>query len=392
MKIVDVQCHLLTCPQRFAEDGPVSTSSSALVRIVTDEGSYGLGDPLSAYHVPEAIPALVEFYKKELLGEDPLRISHLWRKMYSASLFWGRSGAALSVIAALDNALWDLKAKAHGVPLYQLLGGLANERVRVYATGSSCLLPFEKTLAAVRSYVSAGFSAFKLGTGYLGQPYGRLSLETTIHQEADKIAALRQAVGPDIDIIIDGHQGAVTRPWSRKTALAVAKAMEPHHVLFFEEPLPFNDPEGYALLRQESSTPIAAGEGFLGLYDFAHYFRLNALDIAQPDVGFHGGITETLRIIAAAESQNIGVVLHNPSLGAGMMHGLHLAFARHACELIEIMPIRTALHQAVLAEPLHFEGGWLKAPTKPGAGLVWHDELPKQFPFIPGTGERQGEG
>lgn len=392
MKIIDVQCHLLTCQQRFAEKGLVLTSSSALIRVLTDEGIYGLGDPLSAYHVPEAIPPLVEYYKKELIGEDPFRISHLWRKMYSASLFWGRSGPALSVIAGIDNALWDLKAKAHNVPLYEMLGGLANDRVRVYATGASCLLPFQRTLDAVRGYVADGFTAFKLGTGYLGQPYGTLPLEASIRQEAEKFAALRAAVGPDIDIIIDGHQGAVTRPWSRKTALMVAQLMEPHRILFFEEPLPFDDPEGYALLRQESATPIGAGEGFLGLYDFNHYFRMNALDVAQPDVGYHGGITETLRIIAAAEAQKVKVVLHNPSLGAGMMFGLHIAFARHASELIEIMPIRTALHAAILAEPLQFDRGWLRPPTKPGAGLVWHDDLPKQFPFIPGSGERQGEG
>ena len=131
MKITDVQCTLLTCKQQFSVAGPTYTSSSALVRILTDEGLYGLGDPLTAYHAPEAIPTLVAFYKKELLGEDPRRISHLWRKMYSASLFWGRSGIALSVLSALDNALWDLKAKSHGVPLYELIGGLANEKVRV---------------------------------------------------------------------------------------------------------------------------------------------------------------------------------------------------------------------------------------------------------------------
>src|SRR5688500_13910635 len=102
MKIVDVQCHLLTCKQQFAAGGQVYTSSSAIVRIVTDEQLDGLGDPLAAYHVPESIPPIVEYYKKELLGEDPLRISHLWRKMYSASLFWGRSSAALSVIGAID--------------------------------------------------------------------------------------------------------------------------------------------------------------------------------------------------------------------------------------------------------------------------------------------------
>lgn len=392
MKIIDVECHLLTCKQRFSDAGPVHTSSSALVRVVTDEGSYGLGDPLSAYHTPEAIPAIVAFYKKELIGEDPLRISHLWRKMYSVSLFWGRSGIALSVISAIDNALWDLTAKVHNVPLFQMLGGLANDRVRVYATGSSCLQPLARTVEVARNYVAQGFTAFKLATGYYQQPYGSLSFDATIGQEEEKFAALREAVGPAIDIIIDGHQGAVTRPWTRKAALQVAQAMEPHRILFFEEPLPFNDPDGYALLRQESSTPIAGGEGFLGLYDFHHYFQLKALDIAQPDVGYHGGITETLKIIAAAEAENVRVVMHNPSLGAGMMFGLHLAFARHSCQLIEIMPMRTELHTAVLAEPIRFEAGHLLPPTKPGAGLVWSDDLPQRFPFIPGSGERQGEG
>lgn len=390
MKITDVQCQLFTCRQRFSPAGPELTSSSALVRVLTDEGQYGLGDPLTAYHAPEAIPPLIDYYKTELIGEDPMRISHLWRKMYNCTLFWGRSGSALSAISAIDNALWDLKAKVFGKPLYELLGGLANDRVRVYATGAGCLQPLERTLEIVRGYVAEGFTAFKLGTGYWGQPYGSLAMDATVRQEEEKFAALRQTAGPAVDIIIDGHQGATSRPWSRKTALQVAQAMEPHRILFFEEPLPFDDPEGYALLRQQSATPIGAGEGFLGLYDFMNYFRQGALDVAQPDVGYHGGITETLRIIAAAEAHNVRVVMHNPSLGAGMMFGLHLAFARHSCELIEIMSIRTELQKRVLVEPLRFEKGHLLPPTRPGAGLVWNDDLAREFPFVPGSGERQG--
>lgn len=392
MKITAVECHLLTAQQKFAEGGQVYTSSSALVRIVTDEGLYGLGDPLTAYHAPEAIPALVDFYKTELLGEDPLRIQHLFRKMYSASLFWGRAGIALSVISALDNALWDIKAKSLNVPLYELLGGLANERVRVYATGASCVHPMEKTLESVRGYLADGFTAFKVGTGFRGQPYGSLNFDATVHQEEEKLALLRETAGPDVDIIIDGHQGAVTRPWSRKTALHVARAMEPHRILYFEEPLPYNDPEGYAFLRNETSTPIGGGESLHGLYDFQNYLRLGALDIAQPDVGYHGGISETLKIIDVAEAHGVQVVLHNPSLGAGMMYGLHLAFARPSCKFIEILPVRTELQKAVLAEPLRFESGHLLPPMVPGSGLTWHEDLPRQFPFVPGSGERQGEG
>jgi L-alanine-DL-glutamate epimerase-like enolase superfamily enzyme len=392
MKIVDVQCHLLTCRQQFCADGAVYTSSSALVRVVTDNGLDGLGDPLTAYHAPEAIPAVVDFYKHELLGEDPRRISHLWRKTHSASLFWGRSGLALSVLSALDNALWDFNAKLAGVPLYQLLGGLANDRLRVYASGASCVQPLERTIDVVRGYVAEGFTAFKLGTGYVGQPYGGLRADAAVAQETEKVAAMREAVGPHVDIIIDGHQGAVSRPWSRKTALAVARSFEPHHILFFEEPLPYNDPEGYALLRNQTATPIAGGESLLGFYDFANYFRLGALDIAQPDVGYHGGITEAMRIIATAESHGVGIVLHNPSLGAGMMFGLHLAFARHCCELVEILPVRTELQRAVFTEPARMDGGYLLPPTAHGAGLRWDDDLPKRFEFVPGSGERQGEG
>ena len=128
------------------------------------------------------------------------------------------------------------------------------------------------------------------------------------------------------------------------------------------------------------------------MYDFANYFRMGALDIAQPDVGYHGGVTEVLRIIAAAEACGVNVVLHNPSLGAGMMFGLHVAFARRSCEIIEILPVRTELQKAVLSEPLQWDNGYLQPPRCPGAGLKWHDDLPRQFPFIPGSGERQGEG
>jgi L-alanine-DL-glutamate epimerase-like enolase superfamily enzyme len=156
--------------------------------------------------------------------------------------------------------------------------------------------------------------------------------------------------------------------------------------------LPYNDPEGYALLRNESATPIGGGESLHGLYDFVNYFRAGALDVAQPDLGYSGGISEVLKIVAAAEAHNVRTVLHNPSLGAGMMAGLHFAFAQPACGFIELLPVRTELQQAMMVEPLRFEAGFLLPPTAPGAGLVWHDDLPKQFAFIPGSGERQGEG
>lgn len=392
MKITNIECHLFTTRQKFAERHEPLVSSSALVRVLTDEGEYGLGDPLTAYHAPEAIPAIIDFYKQELIGEDPRRISYLHRKMYSASLFWGRSGIALSAISAIDNALWDLKAKLLGVPLYDLLGGLANDRVQVYATGANCVQPLSETIAVIKDYIRDGFTAFKLGVNYLGQPYGSLPSDAQVRQEAEKFAAMREAVGPDIEIIIDGAQGAMANPWSRKMALQIARTMEPHRILFFEEPLPYNDPEGYAMLRDNTATPIGGGESLLGLYDFANYFRLGALDIAQPDPGYHGGITEVLRIVAAAESHGVGIVQHNPSLGAGVMFGLHIAFARHSCRLIELLPVRTELQMALLADPLTVVNGHLLPPTAIGAGLIWNDELPRMFPFIPGSGERQGEG
>jgi L-alanine-DL-glutamate epimerase-like enolase superfamily enzyme len=392
MIITDVECHLLTCPQRTWSGGPEYRSSSALVRITTDEGVDGLGDPLSAYHVPEAIPGLVQFFRHELVGEDPVRITHLWRKMQNACLFWGRTGPGMSVIAAIDNALWDLRAKMLGVPLYNLLGGIANPTVRAYATGAAATAPLSRTVEIARSYLSEGFTAFKFGTGYLGQPYGSTAIDRSVRQEVEKVAALREAVGPDVDIMIDGHQGAVARPWSRKTALAVAQALEPFRVAFFEEPLPFDDPDGYALLRRESGTPIAGGEGFMGIADFTRFFDADALDIAQPDVGYHGGITETLRIVASAEARNVRVVLHNPSMGGGVMFGLHLAFARYSCQLIELLPVRSALQEALLVEPIRIERGMIHPPQSPGAGLRWDRDLPKRFPYVPGSGERQGEG
>ncbi len=399
MKITDVRTHLLTA--RWADDPyfPVQLHSTALVEILTDSGLTGVGETIMGYFSPESVPALVNFYKPLLIGRDPTAIRALFERLYTASVYWGRTGAGISVISAVDMALWDLKGKAAGVPVYQLLGGLARTSLPLYCSGGPALWPIADNVAKCRYYVEQGYRALKFATGYYVQegppempkewkvlptPTARLG-----EQEGEKCEAARNAVGPEIDIILDGHQGGIPNPYSVSDALRVCEAVAPYGLLFFEEPLPYTDPKGYATLRRQGKVPIAGGESLSGVHEFRNYFDFGSLDVAQPEVTFAGGITVCREVAEDLAVRNLRLAMHcGGTAGPGQAASIHLSFASPVSIILEHLLHSLSVQRDLLLEPPALQNGVVQPPTAPGLGIVEiSPALLEKYPFRPGTGE-----
>ena len=230
MKITEVRTHLLTSVWEDDPYIPTRPHSTAFIQILTDTGLSGLGETILGYFAPEAVCPIVDFYGPALLGQDPEKINQLCSQLSRSSLYWGRVGAGLSVLSGIEMALWDLKGKALGVPLYQLLGGLARTTVKLYCSGGPALWPLEKTVEKCQYYIEQGYHGAKFGLGFVVHESGpearwkrmkRASTARLGEQEAEKLAAVRRALGPDVDLIIDGHQGIKANPFSVADALLV---------------------------------------------------------------------------------------------------------------------------------------------------------------------------
>ena len=333
MKITAVRTHLLTTNWVDDPSFPNSPHSTAIIRLETDGGVDGLGECTWGYFAPDAVPAMVAYFEPVLLGRDPMEILEVTRALCDDSVWWARSGAGRSVISGLELALWDLKGKALGVPVYQLLGGKVRDRIPVYASGGPALWPVEDTIRKVAHYAAKGYRATKLSTGLFRLPPSvtaghQARLQAVPFPFAEKLAVLdglfarlRREFGGAMDLAIDGHQGGVPNPIPVSEAVAIAETLVPHRLRFYEEPLAYTNLDGYCELRSRSCIPIAGGESLCGLDQFHPLINRRAVHVIQPDLGFVGGLQETVRIIHHAEAYNLSTAIHTgasmgPSLAA----------------------------------------------------------------------------
>ncbi|MBX3029012.1 MAG: mandelate racemase/muconate lactonizing enzyme family protein [Chloroflexi bacterium] len=413
--MTDVRTILLTSPwgadPAWLEDGPDGSPepplrSSALVVVDTDAGIRGVGETVMGYFCPEAVEPVVAVLRRALtdpvLGLDPMRTEACTAELAQRILWWGRSGLGLSVLSAVDMALWDIRGLAEGRPVHALLGGAAHGRLLAYASGGTGRWPLEATVDQARRYVARGFRALKLGTGYTGRPgsrsrgsvpppYGTWYAATTaerIADERDKLAALRAELGPGIELAVDSHAVQIRESWSRRDALALARAIEPSDVLFHEEPLRYDDPEGYAELRRSTRVPIAGGECLTGVDEFRRWIAMGALDHAQPDASHVGGVGVCRTVARIAEAHGVGLLVHTGgSIGPGFMANLHVAIASPNARAVEVALAPDDIRRELLVEPLALDDGDLLAPTAPGLGIRLPDDLVERFPYQPGHEE-----
>jgi galactonate dehydratase len=331
------------------------------LKIHTDEGIVGLGEPVTEGRALTCAEAVREI-EPYLVGQDARRVVHHWQAIYRHAFY--RGGPILtSALSGVDQALWDIKGKALGVPVYELLGGPTRDRIRVYAHA--------RTIDAVKQQKAQGFTAFKTGP-YLSRrgPDGTRGwarfVETPgfVRKAADNFAALREAVGPDADIGIDFH-GAI----SPATAKLLIKAIEPFQPMFVEEPVNCQYVDAMADIARGTHLPIATGERIFTKWGFREILEKQAAVILQPDLCHAGGITECRLIAGMAEAHYASIAPHNPLGPISLAAGLQLAASipNFMCQE------QVSLGEGYLKTPFVVKGGYVELPLKPGLGIELDD-------------------
>ncbi|MSU48246.1 MAG: mandelate racemase/muconate lactonizing enzyme family protein [Opitutus sp.] len=364
---------------------------AAFVEIHTDIGLVGLGETYAGYFCPEVIPGVVDCFKPILIGQTVDDIGELWRRMYRCENFWGRVGLGPAVLSGIEAALWDLKGRAEGVPVHELLGGCKHARLPCYATGGPSNYPQEKLAAKIDFYLSLGFRGFKIASGCYSDErgwYGPTAPAEAADFEADKLQFVRAHVGPDIAIMLDGHMGnSPADTWKLETAVAVMKAVEPFNLFFFEEPLPYTDPWSYAELCRATEVPIAGGECLTAAYEWRVFTEQDAFDIGQPDASWTGGLGEFMNVAAMLEKRGRTVATHSWGAGGSLMQNLHCSFACANTVMLEVAPAFGPLHREIIGDDFVMERGQVLPPHRPGLGLRLTEAIKARYPFVPGSGE-----
>jgi len=391
--ITDIRTVLLTGP--CTSDPYLSETrklrSAAFVEVHTNTPHLGIGETYAGYFAPESVPAIVEFFKPILIGQHVDDIPELWRRMFHCGNFWCRVGLGLNIINGIEAALWDLKGKLEDKPVHVLLGGAKCNRLMAYATGGSSNYPLEKLSRKIDHYLGLGFRAFKIGAGSHSVEDGFRN-ETIPEVAADfekaKLEHIRAHVGADIGVMMDAHMGnAPTGQWNLETAAAVLKALEPYNLVFFEEPLPYTDPEGYVALCKSTSVPVAGGECLTGLTEWQTFIEKDGFDIGQPDASFTGGLSVVVQVADMLAARDRTIATHAWGAGGSLMQNIHAAFACANTTIVEVPPDYGPLHSEIIRESFQMRDGYVLLPEGPGLGIVLSEETKSRYSFIPGSGE-----
>ena len=381
MKITKVEPILLSYEYKPDEKwgwsgGEVKVWHTSLVRVWTDEGLYGLGEMGTGHYIPEAAKAVCEFLSKTLIGQDPFNINVLFDRMYKLGANWGRRGIAMGVISGIENALWDLKGKALGVPVYSLLGGKFRDSIRTYASGGM-EQPIDSLIKEVEGYLERGFTAVKIRGGYDAK------------RDVAKVKAIREALGYDFDLAIDCGQGYVPFAWSAKEAVQVVKYLEEYRLMFIEEPCRTDELSVYAEVKAASgTTPIAGGENGCSIFEYKALIDNKCLDIIQPDVTHAGGLGEVKRAADYAALNGITVAPHVFRSGASFAAHLHLLCSIPNALICEFQQVANPLREELLNNPIVIKDGKISVPEDPGLGIHLTDDIIKKYPYKPGTEQR----
>ncbi len=393
MKITDVRTTLLTGPSTndpFLREVR-KLRSAAFIEIITDGPLIGIGETYAGYFCPEAVPAIVEFFKPILIGQNVDDIPGLWRRMYQCGNFWCRVGLGTIVLTGIEAALWDLKGKLLGQPVHALLGGCKHQRLPCYATGGPSNYPKHRLAQKMDHYFSLGFRGIKVAAGSYSPEQGWYMPEQPAEAadfEADKLAFMRSHAGPDAWLMMDGHMGNNPETtWTLEIALAVARALEPYNLFFFEEPLHYTDPWGYAELCRATTVPIAGGECLTAAYEWRVFTEQDSFDIGQPDASFVGGMDEFMKVARMLEVRGRKIATHAWGAGGSLMQNLHAGFAAPNTCMLEFAPDYAGLHSEVVDGGIVIKDGYVLPPDRPGLGIVLTDEIRRRYPFQPGTGE-----
>ena len=372
MKITDVEAIVLRQPA-LNEGIADGSQDDLVVRVHTDAGLVGIGEVDSA---PEVVKAVIEApashaiasgLRHVLIGQVPLEIEQLWDSMYRATIYFGRRGVALHALSGIDIALWDIKGKALGKPVRELLGPVQRTRVRAYA---STLMPDteDEVVRSVSQLIDRyGFTAVKLGWGPLGQDPDH---------DVRLAKAARKAAGDNIDVLIDAGLGYGK---DANTAIRVARELEQLGIFWLEEPFLPDELDAYAKLADTVDINIAAGEEDTTLAGFRELAERGHVDVLQPDVTRCGGITELLRIAGYAQRHGKACVPHAWKSGIIKAASLHVNAVLSDAWFQEYCVANTPLNTGLTRQTFPLRDGFVEVPSTPGLGVDLDPDILERF-------------
>jgi len=353
MKITDVRTVLINVPI----EKPVKTAihdirsvGCVLIFVDTDEGITGESYifTLSAKRL-DVFEAMVLSLKPEVLGEDPHYTERIWQKLWREINFFGHKGISLFSLSALDIACWDVVGKATGRPLYKICGAF-RDQVPAYASGGLWLSQsIEELVEEAKALIAQGFRAMKLR---IGKP--------RIEEDVGRVRALRQAIGPDIGLMVDANQG-----FTVERAIRLGRKLEEFNLIWFEEPVPAYDLEGSAKVAAALDVPIASGETEYTRYGFRQMLEMKAADLLMPDLARVGGFTEFLKVAHMAEAFEVPVSPH--------------IFSEQSLQIMGTIPNGTYLEHmpwfsTLYKEKMQLQNGLITIPERPGWGFTFDPE------------------
>lgn len=371
MKIARIAATSVHVPMKIALVGAErqTVMSACLVEIETDTGIVGHG--FSAITDEDVVTRAVEAIAgPAILGEDPLAHERVWDKLYWEMMPRGQTGYAAHALAAVDVALWDIKGKALGQPIWRLLGG-ARGRVPVYVTFGFDFFDRDQLAEAAKLWVSRGFTRLKMTVGHNGlRRRNERPLIDLIREDEARVRSVRDAVGHEIEIFVDANCSL-----DLYHAQKLAEMIKPYRISFFEEPLTQNDAAQMAVLRRQVGIPLACGQNEGLMFRFRDLLMREAIDFAQPNVVISGGFTQCLKIAGLAAAFNVPIA----NGGAWQYHNMHLQAGVANGSLVEIHYLAEELYRRIYDGLPTAEAGWLTLPEEPGLGFAPRAGAVKEF-------------
>ena len=339
------------------------------LRLETDEGVVGWGEPVVEGRSKTVEAAVEEIMDSYLMGKDPLRIEDHWQAMYRGSFYRG-GPILMSAIAGIDQALWDIKGKHYGLPVHELLGGRSRDKIRVYQwVGGN--RPDELADEAAQ-LVEAGYTALKMDATHQMR---HIESRETISEIVERVERVREAVGDDIDIGVD-FRGRV----SKSMAKALTHRLSDLALMFVEEPVLPENIEHLPAIAEQTQAPLAAGERLYSRWDFKRLFRTGAIDVIQPDVSHAGGISEMVKIANTAETRDVAVAPNCPlgpiALAASLQVDTcvpNFFVQDHGFDIH--LPATDRTHQYVADDQFAFDDGYVEVLDEPGLGVDIDESL-----------------
>jgi galactonate dehydratase len=352
----------------------VSRTNFVFVKLYTDEGYEGVGEATLEWKTKTIVSALEEL-ERVLIGRNPFEVDAIIEQLHRDS-YWRTGAVFRTALGAVEAALLDIKGKALGVPVFELLGGKYRDRVECYANHwfFGAVTP-DQYAENARKAVAMGYRALKW------DPFDVADLEMSRNQRRqtiDIVAAVRDAVGPDVDLMLDVH-GRLNVP----TAIAMCRELAPFNLRWIEEPTPPENIDALVDVREKSPVPIAAGERWYEPGKFLEALSKKAVDILQPDVSHAGGLGETKRISHMAHHHLIPVAPHNPVGPVMNAMTLHMSVAIPNFSIFETVSVDVPWRKELVRETLQFEDGAILAPTAPGLGVELVEEACGRYPYAP---------